>query len=396
MTPQQLCRHIICLLHAPVCVYDRAGNSIAVYEDYGEQPNLLQADPAFCRQLLDMARADAPLLYAEGDTILYGIVQGGTEIYLVGPCCLSPDTAQAARQLQRSHGLDPARPYHVSAVPLTLLAHMVLMLSETVSGVSMDMNQLLRLSFCDEQMLADINRRIQQAMYDNQEQSTLHNPYQQELREQGSIRAGDLELLRASLQEVYVGKVGRMSADPLHQAKYNAVVVITLASRSAIEGGLQPELAFSMSDVFIRQVDEVRNEAAVIACMRQAEMEYCEAVHALSAATAGHPLVAACKSLVMQRLHAKLEVQELARALGVTPKHLSATFSRQTGIKLKDYIIREKLHAAKLRLIYSDDSYDDIAYAYGFSSQSHFGREFKKWEGMTPGQFRRQYGQKES
>ncbi len=397
MTTHQLCRHIICLLHTPVHVYDRDGGLVTVYEDYGEQPDLMRSDPAFCRQLLDRARADTPLLYAEGDNILYGIIQGeAEEVYLVGPCCLSQDTAQAVRYLQHSHKLDRSQPYRISSAPLDLLAHGVLMLAETVSGVSMDVNQLLRLSFCDGQTLADMNRRIQQAMYDNQEQATLHNPYQQEQREQDSIRAGDVELLTASLQEVYVGRVGRMSADPLRQAKYNAVTVIVLASRSAIEGGLQPELAFSMADTFIRQVDEARSEAVVMAYMRQAEMEYCKAVHSLSAAAdAEQPLVAACKTLVMQKLYAKLEVQTLARELGVTPKHLSATFSRQTGMKLKDYITREKLRAAKMRLIYSDDSYDDIAYAYGFASQSHFGRAFKQWAGMTPGQFRKQDGQRE-
>lgn len=393
MTTQQLCRHMICLIHAPISVYDGDDSPITVYEDYGEQPNLMRSDPSFCRRLLEQARADTPLLYAEGDDILYGIVAGGSEVYLVGPCCLSPDTTQAARYLQRRHGLDRSQPYHVSSVPLELLAHAVLMLSETVSGVSMDVNQLLRTSFCDSQTLADMARRIQQAMYDNQEQTALHNPYQQELREKNSIRVGDLDMLTASLQEVYVGRVGRLSADPLRQAKYNAVAVIVLASRSAIEGGLSPELSFSMADSFIRQVDESRNEAVVMAYMRQAEMEYCKVVHNLSAA-AEQPLVAACKTLVTQQLHAKLEVQGLARELGVTPKHLSDTFSRQTGMTLKDYIIQQKLHAAKLRLVYTDDSYDDIAYAYGFASQSHFGREFKKREGMTPGQFRKQYGQR--
>ncbi|MCD8126902.1 MAG: helix-turn-helix transcriptional regulator [Clostridiales bacterium] len=394
MTTQQLCRHIICLIHAPVHVYGRDGTFLTVYEDYEEQQDLLLSDDVFCRRLLDRARADTPLLYAEGDAILYGIVWGGEDVYLVGPCCLSQDTAQAARYLQQNHRLDRSQPYSVSTVPLELLAHAALMLVETVSGVSVDVNQLLRVSFCDGQMLEDMQMRIQQAMYDNQEQVTLHNPYQQELREQDSIRTGDLALLTASLQEVYVGRVGRLSADPLRQAKYNAVTVVVLASRSAIQGGLQPELAFSMADTLIRQVDEARNEAVVMAYMRQAEMEYCKAVHSLSAAAdAEQPLVAACKTLVMQKLHAKPEVQTLARELGVTPKHLSATFSRQTGTKLKDYITREKLHAAKMRLIYSDDSFDDIAYAYGFASQSHFGRAFKQWEGMTPGQFRKQYGQ---
>lgn len=45
-------------------------------------------------------------------------------------------------------------------------------------------------------------------------------------------------------------------------------------------------------------------------------------------------------------------------------------------------------------LIYSDYTVEEIGYYFGFSSQSHFGKVFKKWSDMTPVQYRRRYGMK--
>ena len=55
-------------------------------------------------------------------------------------------------------------------------------------------------------------------------------------------------------------------------------------------------------------------------------------------------------------------------------------------MKLTNYIAHVKIEAAKKKLLYTRDSYEEIAYALGFSTQSHFGQVFKKYAGMTPGQ----------
>lgn len=195
-----------------------------------------------------------------------------------------------------------------------------------------------------------------------------------------------------SFEEVYVGQIGQLASTPLRQAKNLAIVLITLASRSAIAGGLLPEIAFSMSDAFIQQVERLRHQGDILAVTRRSELEYCQKVHELSAEAGQSALVIACKNLVLQQLHARIEIQELARQLNVTPSYLSQIFIQEEGTSLKDYITREKLRFAKQQLIYSDDSYETIAYTFAFSSQSHFGQVFKKWEGMTPGQYRKKYG----
>ena len=74
------------------------------------------------------------------------------------------------------------------------------------------------------------------------------------------------------------GEVGRLSTNDLRQAKNIAICVITLASRAAIEGGLLPEVSFSMVDGYVLEIEKMSNIAKIDATMRQVEFRYAEEV----------------------------------------------------------------------------------------------------------------------
>ena len=85
-------------------------------------------------------------------------------------------------------------------------------------------------------------------------------------------------------------------------------------------------------------------------------------------------------------------MKDLARELGVTSSYLSEKFIQEEGIRLKSYIAREKVEAAKDQLVYSQSTYEAVAFSLAFSSQSHFGQTFKRWTGLTPKEYREAYG----
>jgi AraC-like DNA-binding protein len=87
-------------------------------------------------------------------------------------------------------------------------------------------------------------------------------------------------------------------------------------------------------------------------------------------------------------------ISDLAQELGVSKEYLSAIFKETTGICLSDYIMKNKVALARNMLIYSEYSISSIASYLGFSSQSHFGKVFKKYEHMTPKEYRNTYGKK--
>lgn len=392
LTTERLCTHIIRLLHTPIRVFDADGNLTAVYVDHGEQQDVLSCDPDFLALLLKKGREEAPILHLETEEIVYGILRDGASIYIMGPCCFGRDTAMAAKYLIRTHRMDPIRPYRVSAVKVYSFIELMLSLHEHLTDQEMESSELLLRSFCDHRFERAIQEKVHRVFYDLQESGAVHNPYGQELREQESIRTGDLERLYRSFDETYVGEIGTLARDPLRHAKNLAIVLITLASRSAIAGGVLPEVAFSMSDAFIQRVEEMKNVGETTALARQTEVEFCRAVQKLSTGGGHNVLVDRCKDLIAGRLHSKLSVKELAGHLKVTPSHLSHLFVREEGLKLTDYIAQEKIREAKNQLVYTEDSYEAIAFSLGFVSQSHFGQVFKRWADMTPKQYRETYG----
>lgn len=392
MTVEQLCEHSIRLIHAPIHVYAPDGAEIAVYADYGEQTDIMACDEGFRKSLLAKRCFEFPVLYLEANQMVYGIVSNSSKVYIIGPCCVKGDVSSAVQYLTKAHGLAEGSICRLHYLPLADFSEIVIMIYEMATGRSISFSDLLLKNFFDDNLDFSLRRKIHRIFYHNQENETVHNPYGQEKREQESIRKGDLEALKKSFQEAYVGKLGTLSRDSLRNAKNLGIVLVTLASRSAIEGGILSEIAFSMSDAYIQRIEEMKSEGEALALARQAEIDFCCLVRDTVVHKQQNPVIVKCKELVLQYLHTKISVGDLAEKLDVNANYLSQLFAKEEGMTLSDYIAREKINFAKRQLIYTDDSYESIAYSYAFFSQSHFGRVFKKMTGMTPGQYRARYG----
>ncbi len=242
-------------------------------------------------------------------------------------------------------------------------------------------------------MQKDLRKKVQSLRWDLRESERTHNSYEQERREQACVRRGDVEGLHRAIGELEQQKVGRLHRDDLRNFKDLAIVVITLSSRSSIEGGVSPEKAFSMSDAFIQRIEEQRNLENVMELCRKAELEFCLAVRDEGRFSSKNPIIVRCRDLINRRINTKITIQELAEVLNTSPDYLSALFSREAGVTLSDFIAMQKVRAASRALVFTKKSYDEIAAELSYASQSHFGKVFKKWTGMTPRQYRMLYGE---
>lgn len=83
-----------------------------------------------------------------------------------------------------------------------------------------------------------------------------------------------------------------------------------------------------------------------------------------------------------------LRLEEYAAALGVTANHLNDAVRQETGQSAGDHIRRRRLLDAKRRLLYSTLTVSEIGYALGFGDPSYFSRFFRRYEGVTPAEFR--------
>lgn len=245
----------------------------------------------------------------------------------------------------------------------------------------------------------NIQKKLNSILFENQEHASNHNPYDQEIREFASIRNGDLEQLNKSWDEHYSGKIGTLAKTPLRHSKNHAIVLVTLACRAAIEGGVLSEIAFSLSDAYIQQIEETDTPADAFALGRHAEYQYTTLVRDLggqsSVDSEPDSKISKCKDYIQTHLHEKIIIDDIAKELYLNKNYLCDLFKKKEGVTIGTYILSEKIRLIRNMLTYSQYSYSEIATYFGFSSQSHLGKQFKKLTGMTLHQYREKFGVKD-
>lgn len=87
-----------------------------------------------------------------------------------------------------------------------------------------------------------------------------------------------------------------------------------------------------------------------------------------------------------------ISLSMLAQQMNVTKQHLNRIFKKEFQMTPLDFLMRYRLLKAKEMLIQDDAiTAHEIATAVGFSSASYFGSVFKKYEGFSPIELRKQY-----
>ena len=87
-------------------------------------------------------------------------------------------------------------------------------------------------------------------------------------------------------------------------------------------------------------------------------------------------------------LDANLSLETLAGLAGVLTHQFGRAFKRKVGLPPHKYVLGRRIEAARLLLGETDDPIAAIAYATGFSSQSHMTTAFRREIGVTPAQVR--------
>jgi AraC family transcriptional regulator len=91
---------------------------------------------------------------------------------------------------------------------------------------------------------------------------------------------------------------------------------------------------------------------------------------------------------VNEHLQEELSLVELSRIAKLSPHHFAAAFKASTGISPHHYVIERRIDRARDLLRLSEKTISEIAYAVGFSNQSHLTANFRRTMGVTPRKFR--------
>ncbi|MGU3374995.1 helix-turn-helix domain-containing protein [Chryseobacterium sp. M5A1_1a] len=85
----------------------------------------------------------------------------------------------------------------------------------------------------------------------------------------------------------------------------------------------------------------------------------------------------------------KTGIQIIADHFGISGNYFGEYFKQQTGISYQDYVLDYRLKLVETYLKYSSTRLSEIAYDLQFSDESHLSKLFKKYRGITPGEYRK-------
>ena len=87
-----------------------------------------------------------------------------------------------------------------------------------------------------------------------------------------------------------------------------------------------------------------------------------------------------------------ITLSELACLSGVSPQYFDRVFRERLNMRPMEYIARVKISKAKSMLLDCDMSVTQLSEILGYTSPTYFGIVFKKYEGISPSEFRKNSG----
>ncbi len=239
-------------------------------------------------------------------------------------------------------------------------------------------------------LLQNTDAALTRTLFDARENQVMHTPASYEHHVLQAVSEGNITKLKQALLSPVSGKVGKMSSDPIRQEKYTFISFVTLVTRAAIAGGLNPELAYSLSDIYCQTVDRSQDILEISKLAFEMCLDFTEKAAAAQGKARLSPTISTCCEYISAHLHDEIDLGQLADQTHLSPKNLSRKFKSETGLPVIDYIHRERIKEARSLLEYSDYSVSEISYFLKYGSQSYFSSIFKKFSGVTPQQFREQ------
>ena len=405
MTLKYLYKHLIQVLDTKIRFIQNSDLLISQFCLRPELNDALICTPEIIAKYTALlSNSRIPLLLEINNLYVYAFIPINTQTVILGPVQLS-HPLQLRHKLTLSLSVEENNFLIQNITTVNSIAYIkqILLLINSSSDPSCD-SEITLSDFIKENSRESVIPEIisgitKMETFQRNEFESYHNPYDQEFREQQAIERGDLKALKQAFSESYSGKLGTMSSSPLQNIKNLAIVSITLASRSAIRGGVPPEVSYTFSDQCMLKLDHMSDSHAILQFSRDLEYEYAKLVKNYqlkqNIPDIENEHITNCINYIYRHLHQKLTVKEIAAALNVTPNYLSSLFVRIQGITLTRYIMKQKIIIAKNLLTYSAYTTTEIAQYLGFSSQSHFGKYFKEYTKFTPREYRIHYQMQE-
>lgn len=180
----------------------------------------------------------------------------------------------------------------------------------------------------------------------------------------------------------------KLADTPIRSTKNSLIASCTLFARAAIESNVNPEDAYSLSDVFIYEIESTKNIKALQTLEYDMALEFVKLIR--KERTTQYPLpVSRAIQYIHENISEDISLSHVAEAANTTKEYLSGLFKKEVGYSVVEYIHLYKVEESKYFLELTNMPIGEISELFSFCNPGYYAKVFKKFEGRTPIQHRR-------
>jgi two-component system response regulator YesN len=211
-------------------------------------------------------------------------------------------------------------------------------------------------------------------------------PLESEQELMGKVRIGDRTGAKEILNSI-LGTILFHSPGDLAVLKVRLLELLSILSRSAVEGGVDINVMLEKNLGYVNKVMQIFNQEDLCAWISSALNEFIELVYSSQDAKKVTQITPAI-NYIDANYDKPLTLAEIAKASHLSSSRLAHVFKEQMGITIIDYLTSVRIERAKRLLLATNQNCTEICFQVGYNNQSYFTRTFKDLVGIPPRQFR--------
>jgi len=215
-----------------------------------------------------------------------------------------------------------------------------------------------------------------------------HPSYYLEKKLSSQIKNGQLDAALKTQSEFLTVERPVLAIDGLRSLKNSLICSCTLYTRAAIDSGVDPEDAFCLSDVCIKNIEEFRDIVQLGEYEKEVLTNFVNMVNKTKYKKYQRP-ISDIVEYIYENSTKKITVASIAEYMHLSKDYLSKLFYKNVGIHLTEYILMQKVEMSKNFLEHTDMKITDIACLFEFCNQGYYSKVFKKYTNETPYLYRK-------
>lgn len=181
--------------------------------------------------------------------------------------------------------------------------------------------------------------------------------------------------------------VEKRNSNPVRNIQNYSIIMNTLLRKTAYDAGVAAIYVDRLSSSFGKKIEMFSTSYAVANFMEEMLTQYAYLIR--DYCWSGYPeSIRSVLYLIDSRYKERLTLEDLGKAAGLSPSHLSHLFSKTLGKSVIEYLTQVRINKSIDYLKDPDISIAQAAIDSGFEDQAYYTRIFKKVMGMPPTKWR--------